>query len=86
MRECAETNPKFKQFECLWVFNLSNLSASAMAKCALKIVNIQTDIDALRFPGMLQKYIIINTPSFFSFMWKIIKRLVDPRTPPKVEI
>lgn len=86
MRECAVTNPDFKRFECFCVLDLTNLSASTVTKRALKIVNLQTEIDASCFPDTLEKYIIINAPSFFSFTWKIIKKWVDPRTAAKVEI
>ena len=32
------------------------------------------------FPEILNCMAILNAPAFFSFSWRIIKRIIDPRT------
>ena len=54
----------------------------------------QAFLDALKnmfspsacFPEFLNKAIVLNAPGFFSFVWRIIKLFLQPRTALKVEI
>lgn len=38
------------------------------------------------FPEILNCMAILNAPAFFSFSWRIIKKILDPRTAAKIQI
>jgi hypothetical protein len=44
------------------------------------------DAVAQAFPEMLHTLVIINAPSFFNFVWNIIKRFLDANTTKRIEI
>ena len=46
----------------------------------------QSRVDALCYPEILGRCLIINAPSFFSVIWSVVRRWLDARTASKIEI
>jgi len=81
-----DSQKDFKRYECVCVLDLKHLTTAQMSKRSLNIIQLQADIDSLCFPETLNRMIVINAPSFFTFTWKLMRKWVDSRTANKVEI
>lgn len=81
-RMMKEGNFKSKRVTC--IVDLSNLGdcGSPMVKFAKTIAAIDQD----NYPEHLSKLFIVNAPSFFSAVWKLVRFFVDDRTKNKVFI
>jgi hypothetical protein len=80
------SNGSFKRYECVCILDLAGLTASKLGKKELDLTKSQAFIDSLCFPETLNKMVIVNAPSFFTFTWKIIRGWIDKRTSAKVEV
>mmetsp|Transcript_35718 Transcript_35718/g.41653 ORF Transcript_35718/g.41653 Transcript_35718/m.41653 type:complete len:361 (+) Transcript_35718:28-1110(+) len=81
-RLMKESNFKSKRVTC--VIDLSNLGdcGTPMVKFAKTIAAIDQD----NFPEHLSRLFIVNAPSFFTAIWKLVRFFVDDRTKHKVFI
>jgi len=52
----------------------------------MAIIKEQSAIDSICFPETMNKMIIVNSPTFFSATWRLIKGWLDPRTANKIEV
>lgn len=86
LRQTKEKDPKFKQFECVCIIDLANLTVGQLTSNTLALTKEQAAVDSLCFPETLYKMFIINSPRFFSATWTIIKGWLDPRTASKIEV
>jgi len=86
LRDTAENDPLFVRYQSCVIMDLEGLSRATCNSKVLNIVQHQSRVDALCFPEILGRCLIINAPSFFSMIWSIIKRWLDPRTAGKIEI
>mmetsp|Transcript_4012 Transcript_4012/g.5822 ORF Transcript_4012/g.5822 Transcript_4012/m.5822 type:complete len:580 (+) Transcript_4012:87-1826(+) len=77
---------EFKRYECICVLDLNNLSSAQLSKRPMKIIKEQSAIDSLCFPETLNRMVIVNSPAFFTFTWKIIRSWIDQRTANKVSV
>ncbi len=82
----TKSNGSFKRYECVCVLDLKNLTAAQLSKRPMKIIKEQSAIDSLCFPETLNHMAIVNSPTFFTFTWKVIKSWIDPRTANKVSV
>ena len=74
------------RFECVCVLDLHNLTTAQLTRRVLTIIKEQAAIDAICFPEMLNRMLIVNSPSFFPPTWRLIKGWLDPRTAGKIEV
>lgn len=86
LRDTAARDPSFVRYQSCVIMDLQGLSRATCNSRVLAIVQHQSRVDALCFPEILGKCLIINAPSFFSLIWSIIRRWLDPRTASKIEI
>ena len=86
VRDTAARDPSFVRYQSCVIMDLQGLSRATCNSRVLAIVQHQSRVDALCFPEILGKCLIINAPSFFSLIWSIIRRWLDPRTASKIEI
>jgi hypothetical protein len=62
------------------------LTTAQLTSRALAIIKEQSAIDSVCFPETMHKMLILNSPTFFSATWRIIKGWLDPRTANKIEV
>lgn len=74
------------RFECLCVLDLAGLTTAQLTSRALAIIKEQSAIDSVCFPETMHKMLIVNSPTFFTATWRIIKGWLDPRTAAKIEV
>ena len=75
-----------KRYEILYILDVKHLSAVKMNKELLSLTKIQCKMDELCFPEAMKKMVILNAPSSFAMLWRIVKSWIDPRNATKVEI
>lgn len=75
-----ESNFKIKR--CTYIIDLSNLGdcGTPMIKFARTIAAIDQD----NYPEHLARMFIVNAPSFFTTVWKLVKLFIDDRTKNKI--
>jgi len=87
LRQHKLDDPKnFTKYEAVTILDMANLTVGQLNSRTLEIIKEQSAIDSLCFPETMNKMFIINSPSFFTATWKIIKGWIDPRTANKVEV
>lgn len=86
LRDTAKSDPSFIRYQSCVVMDLEGLSRATCNSRVLSIVQHQSKVDALCYPEILGRCLIINAPSFFSVIWSVIKRWLDARTAGKIEI
>lgn len=69
--------------EAMVVVDLKGLDSSALNGRTLEVMKKLIWVYSC-FPEVLNSMIILNTPVFFSYSWRIIRSFVDPRTATKV--
>ena len=86
LRETAKKGSSFVRFQSCVVMDLEGLSRATCNARVLSIVQHQSRVDALCYPEILGRCLIINAPSFFSVIWSVVRRWLDARTASKIEI
>ena len=86
LRDRVAADPTYKRYQSCVVMDLEHLSRSTVNAKVLDIIKHQSRVDALCFPEILGICVIVNAPTFFSAIWSIIRRWLDPRTAGKIEI
>jgi len=86
LRDRVAADPTYKRYQSCVVMDLEHLSRSTVNAKVLDIIRHQSRVDALCFPEILGICVIVNAPTFFSAIWSIIRRWLDPRTAGKIEI
>ncbi|OEU19489.1 CRAL/TRIO domain-containing protein, partial [Fragilariopsis cylindrus CCMP1102] len=85
MKESQKKNIDFCKCEGINVIDLKGLSISSLTHETMDVIKLSSKISDF-FPETLHCMLIINAPSFFSFAWKIIKKLIDPRTASRIQL
>jgi len=81
-----EANPQVMvRCEEFYIVDLMHLTSSQVSKTAIDALK-NMFVPAACFPEILNKLIVLNAPGFFSFVWRIVKVFLHPRTARKVEI
>lgn len=78
-------DPDVVRVECISVIDLKGLDSSQLNKKTLAALESIGKVTQC-FPEMLNRMIVINTPSYFSFFWALIKGFLDKRTAAKIEL
>ena len=81
-RRMAETNYESDRVFC--IIDLKNLGdcGTSMVKFGRAIAGI----DQNNYPEHLSRLIIINAPSFFTTVWRLVRLVVDERTREKIQV
>jgi len=66
--------------------DISKLSWKHYYTPAFPLVKSILELDNNHYPEMLHRVYAINCPSFFYFLWKVVKPWIDPRTLEKINI
>lgn len=56
------------------------MSLSTVDRNAYSLLKLTAQSGGDYYPEVLGPYIVVNCPSFFSFIWAILKGLVDEKT------
>jgi hypothetical protein len=83
--EARAKDPNFVRTESINVMDLHGLTSSQVGGEAMDILKQASRVGDL-FPETMHCMLILNAPSWFSFTWKIIRGLIDPRTARKIEV
>lgn len=86
LKRYASDGRKPTRCELVMILDLDGLTSSQLTKKIMHIIKTQCFIDELCFPESLNRMICINSPAFFTFIWKIVRGWVDPRNGGKVEL
>lgn len=86
LKRYASDGGKPTRCELVLILDLDGLTSSQLTKKIMYLIKTQCFIDELCFPESLNRMICINSPAFFTFIWKIIKGWIDPRNGGKVEL
>ncbi|CAB9515772.1 Phosphatidylinositol/phosphatidylcholine transfer protein [Seminavis robusta] len=78
-----QMNPNVVRCEAIQVVDLKGLNASALNKRTLECLQNLINVNKC-FPEVLNSMVILNAPRFFTFAWRVIKTMLDPRTASKV--
>lgn len=76
-------NPDVVRCEAIQIVDLKGLNASVLNKRTLDTLARLVTVNKC-FPEILNSMVIVNAPSFFSFFWRIIRAMLDPRTASKI--
>jgi len=86
LKRYASDGGKPMRYELVLILDLDGLTSSQLTKKIMYLIKTQCFIDELCFPESLNRMICINSPTFFTIIWKIIKGWIDPRNGGKVEL
>lgn len=64
----------------LFIEDLKGLSWHHWYTPAISVMKAVSEIDTLYYPNAVQRLYIINAPSIFTWMWKLVKPWLDPAT------
>lgn len=87
-REIAKVrarDPDGARCESIAVFDLEGLAASNLNARTYEVLKAATKVN-ICFPEILNACVVLNSPSYFSFFWRVIKGILDPRTASKISI
>mmetsp|Transcript_3514 Transcript_3514/g.4670 ORF Transcript_3514/g.4670 Transcript_3514/m.4670 type:complete len:509 (-) Transcript_3514:55-1581(-) len=79
-------NDAFRPYEIIYVLDLEHLNSAQLSKQLISVVKTQCHMDETVFPDAMSKMFIINAPSTFALLWKVVRGWIDPRNATKVEI
>eukprot|EP00525_Craspedostauros_australis_P008414 CAMPEP_0198127526 /NCGR_PEP_ID=MMETSP1442-20131203/47344_1 /TAXON_ID= /ORGANISM="Craspedostauros australis, Strain CCMP3328" /LENGTH=408 /DNA_ID=CAMNT_0043787509 /DNA_START=159 /DNA_END=1385 /DNA_ORIENTATION=+ len=86
MKRSQKIHPNVCRMEVVVVLDLDGISASTLASPdAMECVKLAGSVGD-SFPETLHCLIVLNAPSYFSVSWRIIKRLIDPRTAQRIQV
>ncbi len=68
------------------VLDLKDMTLSQVTGDFLKVIKMVADIGKSQYPETLGKLFIINTPSAFPYVWRIVRGFLDPAVAGKVEL
>lgn len=68
------------------VVDVKNMTMSQVTKDFLGLVKLCGSIDSAQYPETLGRIFIINSPSVFPIVWRLIKVWLDPVVASKIEI
>jgi len=85
LKDGREQNPNFVRCETLTIYDLKGVSRSQINSDTFDMIKVGNGV-MTSFPETLHCLLIINAPSWFGFVWAIVKKLIDPRTASKIEV
>mmetsp|Transcript_32706 Transcript_32706/g.68793 ORF Transcript_32706/g.68793 Transcript_32706/m.68793 type:complete len:469 (-) Transcript_32706:1998-3404(-) len=79
LKEGRRLNPQFVRTENITVYDLKGVSRSQVSSDTFEMIKVGNQVMS-SFPETLHCLLIINAPSWFGFVWSVVKKLIDPRT------
>mmetsp|Transcript_19251 Transcript_19251/g.18500 ORF Transcript_19251/g.18500 Transcript_19251/m.18500 type:complete len:583 (-) Transcript_19251:612-2360(-) len=83
--EAQAKYPEFYRLEQITIINIKGISRSFFSSKNMDVMKIMNTVLEV-FPEMLHRCIVINAPSFFSWAWTLIKRILDKNTAKKIVV
>ena len=68
------------------VIDVKDMKLSQITNDFLTLTKLLAEIDQKQYPETLGRIFIINVPSVFPFVWRMVKPWLDPATAAKIEI
>ncbi|KAL7537694.1 hypothetical protein ACHAWF_005873 [Thalassiosira exigua] len=85
LQEGRSINPNFVRTENMTIYDLKGVSRSQITSDTFDVIKAGNQVMS-SFPETLHCLLIINAPSWFGFVWSVVKKLIDPRTASKIEV
>jgi hypothetical protein len=85
---CEMQSHKRKQIveTCVAVLDLENMKISQVTSDFIAMIKSMADVDSNQYPETLGAIYIINAPSAFPFVWRMVKGFLDPAVAAKIFI
>jgi hypothetical protein len=71
---------------CVAVLDLEGMKISQVTSDFIAMVKSMADVDSNQYPETLGAIYIINAPSAFPFVWRMVKNFLDPAVASKISI
>ncbi|KAI8888679.1 CRAL/TRIO domain-containing protein [Backusella circina FSU 941] len=85
MKECSKRESRPIHRETI-IFDCTGMGWRQLHLPALHSIRAIADIDQKYYPETINKFFLINAPSTFVYVWKIVKSWLDPTILAKVQI
>ncbi|KAI9358798.1 CRAL-TRIO domain-containing protein [Pilaira anomala] len=85
MKDCSNTAGRHINRETV-IFDCTNMGWGQLHMPALYFIRAIADCDQKYYPETLNKFFLVNAPSAFVYVWKIVKAWLDPGTIAKIQI
>ncbi|KAL7543248.1 hypothetical protein ACHAXR_012547 [Thalassiosira sp. AJA248-18] len=85
LKEGRRHNPNFVRTENITIYDLKGVSRSQITSDTFEMIKVGNKVMS-SFPETLHCLLIINAPSWFGFVWSLVRKLIDPRTASKIEV
>ncbi|KAI7875482.1 CRAL/TRIO domain-containing protein [Lichtheimia hyalospora FSU 10163] len=85
MRDCSIKANKTINRETV-IFDCTNMNWGQFHMPALYLIKAISDMDQKYYPETLNKLYLVNAPSAFVMVWKVVKAWLDPGTIEKIQI
>jgi hypothetical protein len=85
LKEGRNINPNFMRTENITIYDIKGVSRSQITSDTFEMIKVGNRVMS-SFPETLHCLLIINAPSWFGFIWSVVKKLIDPRTAAKIEV
>lgn len=85
LTEGRRLNPQFVRTENITIYDLKGVSRSQISSDTFEMIKVGNQVMS-SFPETLHCLLIINAPSWFGFVWSVVKKLIDARTASKIEV
>ena len=85
---CTEQSHKLESIieTITGVIDVKDMKLSQITNDFLTLTKLLAEIDQKQYPETLGRIFIINVPSVFPFVWRMVKPWLDPATAAKIEI
>ncbi len=85
MKRAKARNPDLVRCEVVQTIDIGGISRAQFNAESLEVIKLASFVNDY-FPETLHCLIVLNAPRWFSVVWALIKRLIDPRTAMKIEV
>ncbi|KAI8087869.1 CRAL-TRIO domain-containing protein [Gilbertella persicaria] len=85
MKDCSKKAGRHVNRETV-IFDCTGMGWHQLHMPALNFIRAIADCDQQYYPETLNKFFLVNAPSAFVYVWKIVKAWLDPGTIAKIQI
>ncbi|KAI9484213.1 MAG: CRAL-TRIO domain-containing protein [Benjaminiella poitrasii] len=85
MKDCSRAAGRHINRETV-IFDCTGMGWHQLHMPALNFIRAIADVDQKYYPETLNKFYLVNAPSAFVYVWKIVKGWLDPGTIAKIQI
>ena len=68
------------------IFDFKGISMKQFTKNVISLTKIMIDEDTHHYPNSLREMVMINVPSFFAVVWRLLKPIIPPDILKKISI